>query len=118
METDIPNGLEGVYDIVNVRNVVFVLSDEEIENILKPGGYIQRGEVDIHSLRIDQINEECSTSAVEELVRITRSALPRLVPHWVFELPRLFESTGSVDVKRDTLEGPGDTWITCSMNAS
>lgn len=34
METDIPNGLEGVYDIVNVRNVVFVLSDEEIENIL------------------------------------------------------------------------------------
>lgn len=86
--------------------------------VIEPGGYIQRGEVDIHSLRIDQINEECSTSAVEELVRITRSALPRLVPHWVFELPRLFESTGSVDVKRDTLEGPGDTWITCSMNAS
>ncbi|GKZ76187.1 hypothetical protein AnigIFM56816_005163 [Aspergillus niger] len=47
MKTDIPKEFEGAYDIVHVRNVAFVLSDEEIEDILsklfkllKLGGYI------------------------------------------------------------------------------
>nr|XP_001396471.2 hypothetical protein ANI_1_800114 [Aspergillus niger CBS 513.88] len=110
----VPKESKGVYDIVHVRNVVFVLSDQGIEDILskvfgliKPGGYTQWGEVDIHYLRIDKINEECSTSALEEIVRITRSADPRLVPHWDPELPRLFESIGLVDIKKETREGPG-----------
>ncbi|EHA27465.1 hypothetical protein ASPNIDRAFT_127025 [Aspergillus niger ATCC 1015] len=116
MKTDVPKESKGVYDIVHVRNVVFVLSDQGIEDILskvfgliiiEPGGYTQWGEVDIHYLRIDKINEECSTSALEEIVRITRSADPRLVPHWVPELPRLFESIGLVDIKKETREGPG-----------
>ncbi|KAI2820472.1 hypothetical protein CBS115989_3602 [Aspergillus niger] len=114
MKTDVPKESKGVYDIVHVRNVVFVLSDQGIEDILskvfgliKPGGYTQWGEVDIHYLRIDKINEECSTSALEEIVRITRSADPRLVPHWDPELPRLFESIGLVDIKKETREGPG-----------
>ena len=34
MKTDIPKELEDVYDIVHVRNVVSVLSDEEVEDIL------------------------------------------------------------------------------------
>ncbi|KAI2919321.1 hypothetical protein CBS147371_3684 [Aspergillus niger] len=114
MKTDVPKESKGVYDIVHVRNVVFVLSDQGIEDVLskvfgliKPGGYTQWGEVDIHYLRIDKINEECSTSALEEIVRITRSADPRLVPHWDPELPRLFESIGLVDIKKETREGPG-----------
>lgn len=63
--------------------------------------------MDIHSLRIDKINGECSTAAIEEIVRITRSADPRLVPHWVPELRRLFESVGLVDFRRGTRERPG-----------
>lgn len=30
MQTDVPHEFEGVYDIVHVCNVVFVLSDEEV----------------------------------------------------------------------------------------
>ena len=40
-------------------------------------------------------------------MRITRSADPRLVPHWVPELSRLFESVGLVDFRKGTREGPG-----------
>lgn len=34
MKTDVPKESKGVYDIVHVRNVVFVLSDQGIEDIL------------------------------------------------------------------------------------
>ncbi|PWY65497.1 hypothetical protein BO83DRAFT_440313 [Aspergillus eucalypticola CBS 122712] len=95
------------------RRLVFVLSDEEIEIILsklfelvEPGDDLQWGEVDIHTLRIDKINGECSTAALEGIVRITCSADPRLVPHWVPELPRLFESVWLENAKKDTRVGP------------
>ncbi|RAH52729.1 hypothetical protein BO85DRAFT_506052, partial [Aspergillus piperis CBS 112811] len=80
-ENSFPARVGRVSNIFHVRNVVSVLSDEEIVAIvsklfklLRPGGYFQWGEMDIHSLRIDEISGECSTAALEEIVRITRSA--------------------------------------------
>ncbi|PYH35355.1 class I SAM-dependent methyltransferase [Aspergillus neoniger CBS 115656] len=96
IKVDVPTELEGAYDVVHVRNIVFVLSDEEIEDVLSK-----------LLKHLNKINGECSTAAIEEIVRITRSADPRLVPHWVPELPRLFESVGLVDLRKDTREGPG-----------
>ncbi|RAK88546.1 hypothetical protein BO79DRAFT_228588 [Aspergillus costaricaensis CBS 115574] len=106
---NVPTELEGAYDVVHVRNIVFVLSDEEIEDVLSKllkllSMIIYKW---IPTPFIDKINGECSTAAIEEIVRITRSADPRLMPHWVPELPRLFESVGLVDLRKDTREGPG-----------
>ncbi|PYH64353.1 uncharacterized protein BO88DRAFT_429703 [Aspergillus vadensis CBS 113365] len=83
------------YDTIHVPKVVFVLSDEEIVAIvsklfklLEPGGYLQS----------EEINGECRTAALEEIVRITRSVDLRLVSHW---------GVGLVDAKTDSREEPG-----------
>ncbi|OJI88849.1 hypothetical protein ASPTUDRAFT_918431, partial [Aspergillus tubingensis CBS 134.48] len=124
IKVDVPTELEGAYDVVHVRNIVFVLSDEEIEDVLSKllkllylAAIFNWGEVDTHSLRIDKVNGECSTAAIEEIVRISRSADPRLVPHWIPELPRLFESVGLVDLGKILLKDP-DTWIIPFMSVS
>jgi hypothetical protein len=74
---------------------------------IEPGGYLQWADVDVHSLRIEKVNRESSTSALEEIVRITRSADPRLIPHWIPELPKLFERSGLKDIKADARDAPG-----------
>ncbi|RAL00867.1 uncharacterized protein BO80DRAFT_425262 [Aspergillus ibericus CBS 121593] len=109
-----PKELQGTYDIVHVRMLTFVLLDDEIENalrnvfkLLKPGGYLQWGDVDVHSTRIENANQGKSTAALEEIIKITRSADHRLTAHWIPELPTLFEKSGFRDVKSDTRDAPG-----------
>ncbi|PYI11097.1 S-adenosyl-L-methionine-dependent methyltransferase [Aspergillus sclerotiicarbonarius CBS 121057] len=114
IKTDIPKEFEGVYDVVHIRQLTFVLLDDEIETalrnvfkLLKPGGYLQWADVDVHSLRIEKVNQESSTAALEKIVEITRSADRRLIPHWIPELPTLFEKTGFKDIKSDTRDASG-----------
>ncbi|OOF97498.1 hypothetical protein ASPCADRAFT_514453 [Aspergillus carbonarius ITEM 5010] len=114
IKTDIPQEFEGIYDVVHVRQLTFVLMDHEIEaalknvfKLLKPGGYLQWADVDVHSMRIEKTKQDSSTTALEKIVGITRAADPRLVAHWIPELPTLFQKTGFTAIQADTRDAPG-----------
>ncbi|PWY95899.1 S-adenosyl-L-methionine-dependent methyltransferase [Aspergillus sclerotioniger CBS 115572] len=114
VKTDIPKEFEGIYDVVNVRQLVFVLLDHEVEpalrnmfKMLRPGGYLQWADVDVHSMQVKNSNKGSSTTALEKIVKMTQSADPRLVAHWIPELPTLFEKSGFMDIKADKRNAPG-----------
>ncbi|CRG89757.1 Methionine--tRNA ligase, mitochondrial [Talaromyces islandicus] len=117
---DIPAGtgsLRVFYDIVHVRMLTFDLMVDDIEaalsNLFKLLSMIHNNQdVDVHSLRIEKVNPESSISALEEIIPITLSAGPRLIPHWIPELPDLFEKSGLKGVKADARDAPGYTGYT------
>ena len=58
-------------------------------------------------MRIEKIKQDSSTTALEKIVGITRAADPRLVAHWIPELPTLFQKTGFTAIQADTRDAPG-----------
>ncbi|ROV90906.1 hypothetical protein VMCG_09957 [Cytospora schulzeri] len=109
----VPEDLVGVYDIVHIRNFSFVLLDAEIPQVLrnlsdliKPGGYLQWGEPDVMSFRIETKDPECKTEALSRLLQVTRPQDSRLTPRWAPSLPKLFAEAGLVDLESDVREMP------------
>ncbi|KAI1169762.1 UMTA methyltransferase family protein [Nemania sp. FL0916] len=105
----VPEGLIGLYDIVHVRFLAFVLLNDEIPSVvaklftlLKPGGYIQWGEADYDTLRFDKTTPHASTTAIEDLFKLLAVQDPRLKPTWVAKLPELFAQGGFVEVEKDS----------------
>ncbi|KAI1392525.1 S-adenosyl-L-methionine-dependent methyltransferase [Hypoxylon trugodes] len=105
---DVLDDLVGVYDVVNMRNFVFVIKNDEIKHvlanllkILKPGGYLQWGESDIHDWRIDKIHPDNKTDAHKRLMEMTLGQDLRLQATWVGEMTQLFSEAGFEDVEMD-----------------
>ncbi|KAI0387987.1 S-adenosyl-L-methionine-dependent methyltransferase [Hypomontagnella monticulosa] len=109
----VPDDLVEKYDAVHVRLLMFVLHDDEILGILqkftkllKPGGYLQWGEGDISSIRIEKTHPDNKIDAITQLVKIFKSQDTRLTPTWVTKLPALMESAGLDNIQVDTRDGP------------
>ncbi|KAL4815063.1 hypothetical protein BDW67DRAFT_186113 [Aspergillus spinulosporus] len=113
IHSNAPDRLRGIYDIVHVRNFSLVLKNTQIEQairnlmqLLKPGGYLQWGEPDVSSLRIEQTAPGTDISALNELTELTLGMDARLRPTWVPSLPKLFETCGLGDVLTDIRDAP------------
>ncbi|KAL6231681.1 hypothetical protein BDW75DRAFT_233397 [Aspergillus navahoensis] len=113
INSDAPDRLRGTYDIVHIRNFSLVLKDTQIERailnlmqLLKPGGYLQWGEPDVSSLRIEQTAPDADASALNKLTTLTLGMDARLWPTWVPSLPELFERCGLSDVQADIKDAP------------
>ncbi|KAI1144224.1 S-adenosyl-L-methionine-dependent methyltransferase [Hypoxylon sp. FL0543] len=87
MKGGVPDDLVGVYDIVHARNLAFAVTDDEIKHvlenffkILKPGGYLQFGESDIHDgrWRVDMTNPQNKIDAHKKLIHLTLGQDPSL----------------------------------------
>ncbi|KAI1410802.1 UMTA methyltransferase family protein [Hypoxylon sp. FL1857] len=96
---DVPDDLLNVFDIVNLRFFSFVLLNKEIPNV--PGGYVQWGEPDFATVRIDKTKPEVKTDNTEALMKLLTVQDPRLNPSWVTELPKTFSAAGFVDIETD-----------------
>ncbi|KAE8138749.1 hypothetical protein BDV38DRAFT_291811 [Aspergillus pseudotamarii] len=108
-----PPDLQGLYDIVHIRNFSFVLKNDQVEQVirnlyqlLKPGGYIQWGEPDVSSFRIEKSDPENKIGALTELIQIGQGQDGRLRPTWVPKLPRYFQEIGMEGVESDVKEPP------------
>ncbi|KAL4747552.1 hypothetical protein BDW72DRAFT_182562 [Aspergillus terricola var. indicus] len=123
IRADVPDTLRGVYDIVHIRLLSFVLQDDEIERVarnvmqlLKPGGYIQWGEPDVSSFRIETIDSQAAAgcrhpaahAALTELLHVSQAQDSRLKPTWVPKLPFILESLGLESVESDVKDAPPD----------
>ncbi|KAK4233004.1 hypothetical protein C8A03DRAFT_48307 [Achaetomium macrosporum] len=135
----VPPELIGAYDVVHIRNFAFVLRDDEIPGslarlvaLLRPGGYLQWGEADVASFRIEKVtaapaardttngkrdegpngtnltaqDREIQTDALARLFRLSQSQDPRLSPTWVPRLPGLFLAAGLENVQADVRDAP------------
>ncbi|KAI1322480.1 S-adenosyl-L-methionine-dependent methyltransferase [Xylariaceae sp. FL0255] len=109
-----PEDLIGAYDIVHVRYLCLVLSDAEVPRVLeniaqliKPGGYLQWGELDTPSFRIEKTHTDNDASALTRIYDLEQSQDARLNPTWVSRLPELFRGSGFSDVVSDVRDPPG-----------
>ncbi|KAI1845393.1 hypothetical protein JX265_005254 [Neoarthrinium moseri] len=112
---DAPEDVVGRYDIVHIRLFGYVLKDDEVEDalkrlttLLKPGGYIQWGEPDRDSFRLQTTSRENKSDAMEQLRNLTASQDPRMKPTWVTKLPELFTKCGLLNVEADVRDAPPD----------
>ncbi|KAH8900829.1 UMTA methyltransferase family protein [Thozetella sp. PMI_491] len=113
IKEEVPEDLIGVYDILNVRFLAFVLLNDDVPGavaklfkMLKPGGYLQWGEADYDTLRFDTTKPECKTENLIDLFKLLAVQDPRLKPSWFRNLTQTFEEAGFVDVKKDTQDAP------------
>lgn len=108
-----PSDIVGVYDIVHLRNFIFVLADAElpgvIDNVmklLKPGGYLQWGEVDMNSWRVHKTKSDSKTTALEKLFATLQSQDTRLKPTWASSLAGGLSAAGLEAVESDVQDMP------------
>ncbi|PYH70449.1 class I SAM-dependent methyltransferase [Aspergillus vadensis CBS 113365] len=113
VKQEIPEELEGVYDIVHIRLFIFVLLDSEVQpvlerilKLLKPGGYIQWTEVDMGSTRTESANPANSTEALTKMIRLSEGRDERLRPRWVPSLASKMAAAGYENIKEDARDAP------------
>ncbi|KAI0101405.1 S-adenosyl-L-methionine-dependent methyltransferase [Nemania sp. FL0031] len=113
IKEDIPEGLKGVYDIINVRFFAFTLLDDDIPRVaaklfdlLKPGGYIQWGEPDVETVRFYSMLPECKTESLRSLFNLFAVQDSRLKPTWTNRLENILENAGFVEVDRVAKDAP------------
>ncbi|KAI2602805.1 S-adenosyl-L-methionine-dependent methyltransferase [Hypoxylon sp. NC1633] len=105
---DVPDDLVGVYDVVHARNFVFVVKNDEIEHvlanmmkILKPGGYLQWGESEIHKWGVKKMGPQNEVSAHDQLMSMSLGQDTRLQSTWVSDMAQLFSKAGFGHVETD-----------------
>ncbi|KAI1366315.1 UMTA methyltransferase family protein [Xylaria arbuscula] len=105
----VPEDLIGVYNIVHVRFLAWVLVDDDMPafvsklfSLLKPGGYIQWGEADHQTLHFAKTTPEGSTENTVSLYKLLYAQDPRLHPTWATKIPDLLTDGGFVDVEKDS----------------
>lgn len=108
-----PSEIVGVYDVVHLRNFLFVLSEDDlpgvmanITKLLRPGGYVQWGEGDMASWRIEKTNPDCKTAALEKLFRQTRGQDTRLESVWTSHLAGQLDAAGFEAIESDVRDMP------------
>lgn len=131
----VPETLVGVYDVIHVRFLSFVLLNDDIAGVLarlfqmlstmnephvprqkvpissadhetEPGGYIQWEEAPIDTMRIDQSRPEDPTDQLRSLYQLLQVQDPRLRATWPTRLPTLLAEAGFVDVEQDERDAP------------
>ncbi|KAH0592119.1 hypothetical protein MHUMG1_10168 [Metarhizium humberi] len=60
----------------------------------EPGGYLQWGEPDMETLRIDKVAPEAKSEGLEQLFKLFEIQDARLKPTWAVELHNLFSAVG------------------------
>jgi hypothetical protein len=70
------------------------------------GGYLQWGEADTETIRVDKTKPECKTENLSQLFKLLAVQDPRLKPTWVRNLDQLFLDSGFVDVEKDIQDAP------------
>ncbi|KAI3399718.1 hypothetical protein diail_5785 [Diaporthe ilicicola] len=100
---DVPEDLIGVFDVVHLRFLAFVLLNDQIPAVverlfkmLKPGGYIQWGEPDFESIRTDKTKAKNKTENLSELLQLLSVQDPRVKPTWIRKLPATLSDAGFV----------------------
>lgn len=73
---------------------------------LEPGGFLQWGETDVPSFRVEKTSPENSGEALTYLFNLSQSRDPRLKPNWVASLPRMLLESGLEDVESDIKDAP------------
>ncbi|KAJ0114058.1 hypothetical protein J7T55_007892 [Diaporthe amygdali] len=113
VNTDLPPDLDGVFDIVHVRFLSFVLLNDDapavvkkLFKMLKPGGYLQWGEADMETLRFEKCGIDAQTESLTELFKLLEIQDPRLKPTWAKGLPELFTAAGFIDIEVDKNDCP------------
>ncbi|KAG8159750.1 hypothetical protein KVR01_010387 [Diaporthe batatas] len=108
-----PSEIVGVYDVVHLRNFLFVLGQDDlpgvtanISKLLKPGGYVQWGEPDMASWRIAKTKPDCKTAALEKLFRQTQAQDKRLESPWVSHLAGHLGEAGFDAIESDVRDIP------------
>lgn len=71
----------------------------------EPGGYIQWGEPDFESIRIDKTKPENETKGLSELLSLFSVQDPRTKPTWLSDLPDTLAAAGFDRVVVDKLDG-------------
>ncbi|RYP76851.1 hypothetical protein DL771_001587 [Monosporascus sp. 5C6A] len=110
---DVPEDLINAFDIVHLRFFSFVVMNEEVPGVveklyklLRPGGYLQWGDPDVSSIRIDKSEPGNKTESLSRLMQLMTVQDPRFSPKWVTELPNIFEASGFVDIERHVCDAP------------
>lgn len=73
---------------------------------IEPGGYLQWGEVDPQTWRIETTGPDKKTDALQRIYDLEAQDA-RLVTSWVPHLPSIFEKAGLRDVLSDVRDPPG-----------
>ncbi|KAH6696446.1 hypothetical protein BKA61DRAFT_563504 [Leptodontidium sp. MPI-SDFR-AT-0119] len=108
---EVPKDLEGTFDIVNVRLIVFVIEEDPVPvlrnllKLLKPGGHLQWCEIDLESQHIETISPDLPTDCLEAVQNMTLLKDTRLLPLWVRNLERTFNEEGLLNVHADWQTG-------------
>lgn len=96
-----PEEWRGVYDLVHVRLVMLAIEKDpstvvqHLGMLLKPGGYLQWEELDVTQTRIEAVEEDASTAAMEMMVNMMRG---KAGIGWVLDLPAFLEKGGFGEV--------------------
>ncbi|KAI0446175.1 hypothetical protein F4803DRAFT_559569 [Xylaria telfairii] len=113
--TEVPDDLIGQFDLVNLRLFSFVIQDDptpvlrNVIKLLKPGGHLQWGEVDVSSMHIDTVSPDLPTHCLSALWQETIPKDTRLQPSWAKILPMTFEKEGLLHVEADWQRGKNHT---------
>ncbi|EFY94347.2 UMTA methyltransferase family protein [Metarhizium robertsii ARSEF 23] len=133
IKDDLPADLVAAFDLVHVRFLSFVLLNNEVEVVLRklfqmlstyictnstsrcrlvanptsePGGYLQWGEPDMETLRIDKVALEAKSEGLEQLFKLFEIQDARLKPTWAVELHNLFSAVGFDHVDVHSVDCP------------
>ncbi|KAH8781023.1 UMTA methyltransferase family protein [Diaporthe sp. PMI_573] len=108
VNSDLPQDLVGVFDVVHVRFFAFVLMNDQVQPVverlfkmLKPGGYLQWGDPDFQSVRFDKTKPEVKAEAMAEMFKLLSVQDPRFKPTWVTKLPDIFAAAGFIETEVD-----------------
>ncbi|PLB53896.1 S-adenosyl-L-methionine-dependent methyltransferase [Aspergillus steynii IBT 23096] len=100
----------GIYDVVHLRIFSLYINESQavgvlarLKKLLKPGGYLEWGETDMASWRIEKSNPANKVDSLTELFRRARSELPT---SWCAKLPGMFLQEGFENVKSDVRDTP------------
>ncbi|KAF2791437.1 UMTA methyltransferase family protein, partial [Melanomma pulvis-pyrius CBS 109.77] len=107
---DPPEEMQGWYDIVHVRLVIFVVKNNDprviirnLMKLLKPGGYLQWDELDLSGSHLERGSSSAGGSDVP--APAAERALKRVqgvsVNHWAANLPAILEEEGMVRADKD-----------------
>ncbi|KAK8924247.1 hypothetical protein VCV18_004666 [Metarhizium anisopliae] len=72
----------------------------------EPGGYLEWGEPDMETLRIDKVAPEAKSEGLEQLFKLFEIQDARLKPTWAVELHNLFSAVGFDHVDVHSVDCP------------
>jgi hypothetical protein len=109
---DPPEEMQGRYDIVHVRLVIFVVKNNDpraiirnLMKLLKPGGYLQWDELDLSGSHLERGPGPGAASASDLPATAAENALKRVqgvsVNHWAANLPAILAEEGMIQADKD-----------------